>query len=185
MNKLLIAVAVIGLGLAAFSFAKSGKPAPLASQVDIDLERYMGRWWVIANIPYFAENGKVATADIYALKPNGRIDNVFAYRKKFDQPEQKMQAEARVYPGTDNNHWQVRFWGGLIRADLLILEVSPDYQWALIGNPDRSLAWVFSREQRMDDDQLKQLTERFRRFGYDPAALKRVPQFPEQLPATR
>ena len=183
MNKLLIATAVLGLGLAAFSFAKPGKPEPLTSQADIDLERYMGRWWVIANIPYFAENGKVATADVYALKPDGRIDNVFAYRKAFGQPERQMQAEARVYPGTGNNHWQVRFWGGLIRADLLILEVSPDYQWALIGNPDRSLAWVFSREQRMDDDQLRQLTERFRQFGYDPDALKRVPQFPDQRPA--
>ena len=39
MNKLLIAVAVIGLGLAAFSFAKSGKPEPLTSQAKIDLER--------------------------------------------------------------------------------------------------------------------------------------------------
>lgn len=180
MNKLLIATAVLGLGLAAIGFAKSGKPAPLTSAIEVDLERYMGRWWVIANIPYFAENGKVATADIYALKPNGRIDNVFAYRKDFDRPEQRMQAEARVYPGTGNNHWQVRFWGGLIRADLLILEVSPDYQWALIGNPDRSLAWVFSRNQYMDDAQLAELTERFRQHGYDPAALRRVPQFPEQ-----
>jgi apolipoprotein D and lipocalin family protein len=184
MNKLLIAVAVIGLSVAAYGFAKSGKPAPLTSQTKVDLERYMGRWWVIANIPYFAENGKVATADIYALKPNGRIDNVFAYRKKFDQPEKKMQAEARVYPGTDNNHWQVRFWGGLIRADLLILEISPDYKWALIGNPDRSLAWVFSRNQDMSEDQLAELTERFRQYGYDPAELKRVPQFPNQLPAS-
>lgn len=184
MNKLLIAVAVVGLGLTAFSFAKSGKPAPLASQAKIDLERYMGRWWVIANIPYFAESGKVATADVYALKADGRIDNVFAYRKAFDQPEQQMRAEARIYPGTDNNHWQVRFWGGLIRAELLILEISPDYQWALIGNPDRSLAWVFSRDQNMDDAQLTQLSERLRRYGYDPAMLKRVPQFPGQVPAS-
>lgn len=95
-----------------------------------------------------------------------------------------MRAEARIYPGTDNNHWQVRFWGGLIRAELLILEISPDYQWALIGNPDRSLAWVFSRDQNMDDAQLTQLSERLRRYGYDPAMLKRVPQFPGQVPAS-
>jgi apolipoprotein D and lipocalin family protein len=183
MNKVLIAVAALGLGLAAYAFAKSNKPGPLTSTATVDLERYMGRWWVIANIPYFAENGKVATADVYALKPNGRIDNVFAYRKAFDQPEQTMQAEARVYPNTNNNHWQVRFWGGLIRSDLLILEVSPDYQWALIGNPKRSLAWVFARQQNMSDAQLDELKQRFAPYGYQPADLKRVPQTAEQLPA--
>lgn len=185
MSKLIAAVIVISLAFAAYSFANTGKTPPLTSKANIDLERYMGRWWVIANIPYFAENGKVATADVYALKPDGKIDNVFAYRKAFDQPEQLMQAEARVYPGTNNNHWQVRFWGGLIRSQLLILEVSPDYQWALIGNPGRSLAWVFSREQIMDDAQLKILTEKFRSHGYDPSKLVRVPQTIEQLPAVK
>lgn len=184
MKKLLIATAVIGLGLAAYSYAKAGKAEPLTSNATVDLDRYMGRWWVIANIPYFAENGKVATADVYALKANGRIDNVFAYRKAFDKPEKTMQAEARVYPNTGNNHWQVRFWGGLIRADLLILEVSPDYQWALIGNPDRSLAWVFARNQIMDDAELARLTMKFKTYGYDPALLKRVPQAPDQMPAS-
>ena len=174
MSKFIAAVIVLSLALAASSFAST----------QVDLPKYMGRWWVIANIPYFAENGKVATADVYALKPNGRIDNVFAYRKAFDQPEQKMQAEARVYPGTNNTHWQVRFWGGLIRAQLVILEVSPDYQWAIIGNPDRSLAWVFARNPVMDDAQLKTLSDKFRKYGYDPAKLKRVPQAPAQLPAS-
>ena len=184
MGKILLAALLIGLGLTAYSYAKSGKPAPLTSSADVDLERYMGRWWVISHIPYFAENGKVATADIYALKPDGKIDNVFAYRKAFGQPEQRMQATARVYPGTRNTHWQVRFWGGLIRAQLLILEVSPDYRWALIGNPDRSLAWVFARDPVMDDATLAGLQEKLRTYGYDPVAMKRVPQTPDQLPAS-
>ena len=181
MSKFIAAVIVLSLALAAYSFASTRKAPPLTSSAQVDLPKYMGRWWVIANIPYFAENGKVATADVYALKPNGRIDNVFAYRKAFDQPEQTMQAEARVYPNTNNNHWQVRFWGGLIRSDLLILEVSPDYQWALIGNPKRSLAWVFARQQNMSDAQLDELKQRFAQYGYQPADLKRVPQRPEQL----
>lgn len=184
MSKFIAAVIILGLAFATYSFAKPSKIKALTSTANIDLDRYMGRWWVIANIPYFAEKGKVATADVYALKPNGRIDNVFAYRKAFDQPEQQMQAEARVYPGTNNNHWQVRFWGGLIRAQLLILEVSPDYQWALIGNPDRTMAWVFSRKQIMSDTELKQLSDKFVRYGYQPSQLKRVPQTSNQLPAS-
>jgi apolipoprotein D and lipocalin family protein len=67
---------------------------------------------------------------------------------------------------------------------LVILEVSPDYQWAIIGNPDRSLAWVFARDPIMDDAQLKALSDKFLKYGYDPAKLKRVPQIPAQLPAS-
>lgn len=184
MAKFLAAIAVIGISLALFGVANAGKPVPLTSSAVVDLERYMGRWWVIAHIPYFAEKGKVATADVYALKPDGDIDNVYVYRKRFGGPERRMQATARVYPGSNNNHWQVRFWGGLVRAQLLILEVSPDYRWALIGNPDRSMAWVFARDPVMSDARLAELTARFAAYGYDPAEIVRVPQTPDQLPAS-
>jgi len=40
---------------------------PLSANLTIDLPRYMGEWHVIANIPYFAENGKVASRDVYRL----------------------------------------------------------------------------------------------------------------------
>ncbi len=78
----------------------------------------MGRWWVIGNIPYFAENGKVATADVYALRPDGRIENVYVYRKAFDKPEKRMNAIAKVIPGTNNAQWKIAFFGGLLKADL-------------------------------------------------------------------
>lgn len=158
----------------------SEKRAPLVSQANIDLQRYMGRWWVIGNIPYFAERGKIASADIYELRPDGKIDNVFVYRKAFDKPEKRMHAVGTVKPGSNNAQWKIAFLGGLVRADYLILEVAPDYSWALIGHPSRKLAWVFGREQRMDDAQYRQLVARLANYGYDPGTLRRVPQFPDQ-----
>ena len=86
---------------------------PLRTEASVDLERYMGRWWVIANVPYFAERGKVATADIYALREDGRIDNTYAYRKAFDKPEKTMKGLATVVPGTNNAQWRIAFWGGI------------------------------------------------------------------------
>jgi lipocalin len=43
---------------------------------------------------------------------------------------------------------------------------------------------VFARDPVMDDATLAGLQERLRAYGYDPAALKRVPQTPDQLPAS-
>jgi apolipoprotein D and lipocalin family protein len=169
--------------VAVVALAVSARPrvTPLAPTAQVDLARYMGRWWVIANTPYFAENGKVATADVYALRPDGTIDNTYAYRKAFDQPESYMHAVARVVPGTHNAQWRIGFFWGLLKADYLVLEVAPDYSWALIGQPSRKYAWVFAREPRMDDALYARLVTHFVRYGYDPARLRRIPQFPDQV----
>ena len=91
-----------------------------------------------------------------------------------------MHAVGHVIPGTGNAQWQIAFFGGLLRADYLVLEVAPDYSWALIGQPSRKLAWVFAREPRMDDATLAALEAKFPSYGYDPKRLKRVPQFVDQ-----
>ena len=158
--------------------ASSGARPPLAATTSIDLPRFMGRWWVIAHVPYFAERGKVATADEYTLRADGKIDNVYVYRKAFDRPEQRMRGVATVVPGSGNAQWRIHFFGGLVRADYLVLEVAPDYSWALIGQPNRKLAWLFAREPRMDEARYRELVARFARFGYDPTRLQRVPQAP-------
>ncbi|WP_240183482.1 lipocalin family protein [Arenimonas caeni] len=153
---------------------------PLRTEASVDLERYMGRWWVIANVPYFAERGKVATADVYALREDGRISNTYVYRKAFDKPEKSMAGVATVLPGSNNAHWRIAFWRGLVKADLLVMEVAPDYSWALIGHPKRRLAWIFGREQTMDEALYLRLRARFADWGYDPETILRVPQRPEQ-----
>lgn len=186
MRKTLL-LAAAGITVAAVAVATTAARATprtsapgLAPTVQLDLPRYMGRWWVIAHTPYFAEKGKVATADIYTLRPDGRIDNVYAYRKRFGGEEKQMHGVATVVPGTGNAQWKIAFFGGLLHADYQVLELAPDGSWALIGQPSRKLAWVFAREQRMDDAALARLVERLRAFGYDPAQLQRVPQFADQ-----
>lgn len=184
MRNLLIFALVAALALV-LATRTQARPTPRISTAEVDLARYMGRWWVIGHVPYFAERGKLATADIYALREDGRIENVYVYRKAFGKPEKRMNAVATVLPGTRNTQWKIRFFGGLVSADYLILEVAPDYSWALIGQPSGKLAWVFAREQRMDDARFAELSGKLAAYGYDPRAIRRVPQFPEQLPARR
>ena len=178
--SIMLATGLMAPAAQAASAGVGSRPAPLRSSVQLDLPRYMGRWWVIAHTPYFAEKGKVAAADVYALRPDGKIENTYVYRKKFGGKEKQMHGVATVVPGTGNAQWKIAFLGGLVRADYLVLEIAPDYSWALIGQPSRKLAWVFAREQQMDDAQLAQLTSKFARYGYDPEALVRVPQVPGQ-----
>ena len=151
----------------------------LTTHAKIDLARYMGAWYVIANIPYFAERGKVATRDVYTLDADGNVDTTYVYRKSFDAPEKTMGSLGVVQPGSDNARWVVRFWW-LIRADYMIVEVAPDYSWALIGQPNRKLAWILARDAAMDDATYASLLDKFRGYGYDIARFARVPQFKQQ-----
>jgi apolipoprotein D and lipocalin family protein len=146
----------------------------------IDLQRYMGRWYVIANIPYFPERGKVATYDEYVLRDDGRIDNIYGFRKAFDKKEKQWKALATVTPDTGNRKWTIKFFG-ILNADYEILEVAPDYSWVLIGHPKREMGWLMARDARMDDARYNELLKKFENYNYTISAFKRIPQFKEQV----
>jgi len=157
-------------------------PMPLTSTAKVDLPRFMGVWYVIANVPYFGENGNVASRDEYRLDADGNVATTYVYRKAFDAAEKSIRSLGIVQADSNNAYWIVRMWW-LIRADYLVLEVAPDYSWALIGQPSRKLGWVFARDARVDAALYTTLMEKFRGFGYAPERFRRVPQFREQLGA--
>lgn len=153
---------------------------PLRPAEHVELDRYLGRWYVIANVPYVAERGKVATYVEYRRRSDGRIDDLYFFRKGFDAPQQQWSGVAWLPDASDVARWKVRFlWP--FTSDYVILAVAPDYRYAMVGLPSRDLLWIFSREPRLDDADYAQLLEEARLQGFDPAQVKRVPQRPEQL----
>ena len=46
----------------------------------VDLERFMGDWYVIANIPTFLEKGAHNAVESYALNDDGTIATTFVFR---------------------------------------------------------------------------------------------------------
>src|ERR1700733_15809879 len=85
---------------------------PLRTVPHVDLPRYMGDWYVIANIPYFAEKDCVDSIESYALRADGDIDNWFTCRKKtFDAPmKRKVTTTATGVDKTTNAEWRVKFF---------------------------------------------------------------------------
>jgi apolipoprotein D and lipocalin family protein len=154
---------------------------PLQTQQYVELDKFMGRWFVIANIPYSAEKGKVGTYVEYRTRPDGRMDDLYFFRKKnFSAPVERWEGVAWVVDNESNARWKAQFiWP--LSFDYLILETAPDYSWALVGHPSRDLAWVFSRSAEIDQALLTQLYEKLAAQGYNIEALKRVPQKPEHM----
>ena len=155
--------------------------APLQVQAKVDLEKFMGRWYVIANIPYRAEAGKVGGYVEYRARADGRMDDLYFFRKKdFDHPIKQWSGVAWVVDKNSNARWLAQFiWP--FKFDYLILETAPDYSWALVGHPSRDLAWVFARTAAMDEALYQQLRGKLAAVGYDVERVLRVPQKPQDL----
>lgn len=146
----------------------------------IDLPRFMGPWHVIAHVPYRGERGHVASRDEYTLRSNGKIGVHYVYQEGFGEPVKTLDSRATVKPDTGNRRWTTWFFG-VIPTKFRILEVAPDYSWALIDYPGRDLAWVFARAPDMDDTLYAELLTRMGGHGVDVAQLVRVPQLKEQV----
>ena len=156
--------------------ASGPKAPPLRTVERVDMDRYLGRWYVIANIPYFLEKGKVASYDTYARKPDGTLVNNFTFRKGGpDAPETTWHGSAWVVNTRTNAEWKVRFiWP--FTSTYLVLELDPDYRWAVVGTPGRGLLWILARDRQMSAATYAAILERIRAQGYDPAQLAKVPQ---------
>lgn len=155
----------------------SSAPTRAAPDTEVDLPRFMGTWHVIAHIPYWLESGKLAARDVYRLRDDGKIANDYVFKRRWDKPDTRWEGVSTVVPGSRGSHWQVQFvWP--FKADLYVLEVSPDYQWALLSNPDGDLAWIFHRQPQPDEAEYQKWLARLGEYGIDTAALKRVPQSP-------
>lgn len=154
----------------------SMKPAPLQTVPHVDLKRYVGDWFVFANIPYSLEKGKVGTLDRYALRPDGKMDNIFLFRRgSLDAPLEQWKGVAWVHNKTTNAEWRVQFvWP--LRVPYLIIDLDRDYQWSVIGYPNRKLAWVLSRKPVLDEVTYRGILERMAKQGYDTRLLAKVPQ---------
>lgn len=161
--------------LAACASPGARERPPLEAAPTVDLERFMGTWHVIANVPYFFENGKVATRDEYRLRPDGRIDNDFVFKKRFDEEDRRWHGVSSVVPGSNGARWKVQFvWP--FSTELVVVHVDDDYQGAALATPDRKLAWVFGREPVMDPARYDALVARLAARGVDVSAMRPVPQ---------
>lgn len=177
MKRLTILIAA--LALSGCAMMRGGPPLETVDQVDLD--RYMGQWYVIANIPYFGERGNVAGQAIYRLREDGRIDDIYRYRDgSFDEPVEQMEGVAWVVDEESNAQWKVQFYWP-IRFGYYIIALDPEYDWTVVGHPSREYAWIMAREPALEDARYQSLLDILERKGFDPSQLKKVPQRPEQV----
>ena len=151
-----------------------GEPMDTVSYVD--LKRFMGDWYVVANIPTFVEKGAHNPVERYKLNPDGTIATTFTFNKDaFDGPLKTFHPKGFVLDKETNARWGMQFiWP--FKGDFRIIYLDDDYQTTVIGRAKRDYVWVMSRTPELSDAELDKMRAFVESVGYDPSKLERVPQ---------
>ena len=159
---------------------RSGLP-PLERVAVVDAGRFAGQWYVIANIPYAAERGRVGGRVIYRQRADGRFDDLYYSREQsFDAPEELLEGLAWSLDPPRNSRWRSRFYWPLV-FDFEVIYIDQEYRYLVYGHPSRDYAWIMARESTINQETYAELRALLRAQGFDPGRVLKVPQFPSQL----
>jgi apolipoprotein D and lipocalin family protein len=143
---------------------------PVRSVASVDLARYLGKWYEIAAFPMFFQRKCIGdTTAEYSLRPDGDIAVV--NRCRSDDGFDEAVGRAWAVAGTGNAQLKVQFFWPF-RADYWVIGLADDYQWAVVGHPERKYLWILSRTPHLPREQLDKALDAAKRQGFDLAELK-------------
>ena len=154
----------------------TGSRPPVALVPHVDLPRFMGDWFVIANIPTFLEKGAHNAVDSYRLAADGTVDTSFSFNAKpFDGPRKSYKSRGFVLDRATNAIWgQQYIWP--FKADYRISYLSSDYTRVVITREKRDYVWIMARTPTIPESDYHRLATFVGAQGYDVSRLQRVPQ---------
>ena len=149
---------------------------PLKPVDFVDLEKFMGPWYVIVSTPTFIDKASFNAIESYALNDDGTIQTTFTFHKGgFDGPLKTYRPKGFVKPDGSNAVWGMQFvWP--IKADYQIVYLDEAYSRVIVAREKRDLVWLMAREPSIPEDEYRALIDRIIALGYDASSLRITPQ---------
>lgn len=147
---------------------------------EFDVGRYMGKWYEIARYPnrfqaacrrnttteyHILDSDKISVAN-RCERDNGSID----------------QADGQARAGEAGAQLDVRFapawlsWLPWVWAPYWVVQLAPDYRYAVVSEPKREYLWILARSPRLSADDESAIFARLSEQGFDTQALRRTEQ---------
>lgn len=166
-----IGMAAIVLLVTASVMAQESSPVTPVEQVD--LSRYCGTWYEIARLPNrFQRQCACSTSAEYSLLPNGTIRVVNRCRKADGSLAVAEGIARKDDPNGSNAKLKVRFapswlnWLPFVWGTYWIIDLAPDYSYAVVGEPSRKYLWILSRSREMEPSVYEEILGRLKSMGY-------------------
>ena len=153
-------VPVIAL-LTSCAFSQYGvapEPPPLQTVAHVDLTRYLGLWYEIGRYPNSFQKSCLDSTALYTARPDGEIDVLNSCRDEQDGRLREAKGRAWVVDNTSNARLKVTFFWPF-RGDYWIIDLGKEYEYAVVGTPNRKYLWILSRTPEMHPEVLAKILE--------------------------
>jgi apolipoprotein D and lipocalin family protein len=130
----------------------------------VDLQRYTGKWYEIARLPNRFQKGCVDTTATYTLLKDGSIEvlNECARGTIVD----RIKGKAKVADKVSGAKLKVTFFWPFY-APYWIIGLDKDYEWAVVGTPNRKYLWLLSRSPKMEEKLYQSILQDIQSKGFD------------------
>ena len=149
---------------------------PLQTVPYVDINRFMGDWYVIANIPTFIEKRATNAIESYKLNNKGEIETTFSFFQDSPSGKKKVyRPRGFIHNPQTNAEWRMQFlWP--FKMPFLIIDLDDDYSYTVIGIPSRKHVWIMSRDPIMNDETYEGILIRLSDIGYNTSMIQRIVQ---------
>ena len=147
--------------------ACSSKNPPLQTVSKVDLNKYLGTWYEIARYEHFFEKDcKNVTAN-YSIMDENLIQVINSCVKIITN--EKKEAKARAYAvDNTNSKLKVSFFRPFY-GDYWVLILDEQYNYAVVGTPNREYLWILSRTKTIDENIKTDILNKLPSLGFEPS----------------
>nr|WP_255771921.1 lipocalin family protein [Microbulbifer guangxiensis] len=145
--------------------ACTGLPENVEPVRNFELDRYLGKWYEIARLDHSFERGMSHVTATYSLNEDGTVRVV---NRGFQVGEGEWKvAEGRArFAGSNNvGHLKVSFFGPFY-ASYVVVELDPDYRYALVSGYNKSNLWILARTPELPQKTIDRLVARAKALGF-------------------
>jgi apolipoprotein D and lipocalin family protein len=151
---------------------------PLKKVEKVEISRFMGKWYVIANIPTFVEKEAHNAVETYSWNnKENRVDVVFEFNKGSFKGEKKTYTQKAFVIDDSGSEWRIQFFWPL-KFPYIIMDLADDYSYTVIGVPNRSYIWIMSRTPTLEEKTYQGILKRISGQDYNISLIQKVPQKP-------
>lgn len=147
---------------------------PLETVDFVDIDRYIGEWYEIARYEHRFQKGCVGSKATYTMRDDGKISVVNeCFDKSSSGKLRSAKGKAWVVDKQSNAKLKVSFFWPFA-GDYWVIDLGENYEYAVVGHPDRKYLWVLSRTPEMDENVYQAILDRLQKQEYDTSKLFRT-----------
>ena len=142
---------VAAAGVVAYKLLSKDIPKGAMAVQPFDKTRYMGKWYEIARLPSRIEKGLSNLTETYSLNDDGTMTVVTTAYNVKKEKWTELSGTIKFAGGEDVGMLKVSYLKPFYAA-YNVLDIDPEYKYALVSSSGLDYLWILSRETTIPDD---------------------------------